>query len=505
MITKFSFDEPPIKSNKIEFQEKFDPHLISGLYKNFKDPSTAILELIDNAIDDRIPGKVLVITIDIHGRKISVINKGGKGMGPTELRTFFTWGQSDKKGKLGRYGQGGKAAMGYLGKSWRISSTKAGEKDEYIFEEDDWDDRSSGMKSYKPIIQPARLIEDGVVQIDIWNLKKKIHKPELAGELSAVYRPLIKSEDIRIIINGKRIAPSTMHLEMSEDNFSFNLGRSINVSGWLSILVPGDKLRGGIRCYEYGRLISEKEFFGPKDPTYKESLNRLIGEMYIDFELPLLMNKTDFDRGSDEWGKIKEEMQTKLEPYIEVLLEDPDKDVPTEKEKKSIVYAGDVWKQFLNYLNYYQKEGNLPGLPIDIGQKPPERRENNTPKTEITHEEKEERKPYIPATPPPLDKVGKRKRTGSYLKPVLKPLHETIRYEIGKEDGEKVIFINTRFSGFKLRKNQLPLYTWETQIVEYAKAEDTSEQSVEEYIEEMNDMLKALGDFIKSKKIKINP
>ena len=132
MISKFSFDEPLAENQKIEFQEKFDPHLISGLYKNFKDSYTAILELIDNAIDDRIPGKLLVITLELHGDKISVINKGGKGMGPAELEVFFIWGQSEKRGKLGRYGQGGKAAMGYLGKSWRISATKAGEKDEYV-------------------------------------------------------------------------------------------------------------------------------------------------------------------------------------------------------------------------------------------------------------------------------------------------------------------------------------------------------------------------------------
>ena len=135
MMLNVLSQQTPKSSRKLEFREQFSPRLISALYKNFKDANSAILELIDNAIDDRIPGKLFVITVEVHGNKITIINKGGKGMGPRELEVFFIWGQSKKRGKLGRYGQGGKAAMGYLGKSWKISTTKAGDKNEYIIEE----------------------------------------------------------------------------------------------------------------------------------------------------------------------------------------------------------------------------------------------------------------------------------------------------------------------------------------------------------------------------------
>ena len=80
---------------------------------------------------------------------------------------------------------------------------------------------------------------------------------------------------------------------------------------------------------------------------------------------------------------------------------------------------------------------------------------------------------------------------------------ETDRYQIGEENGEKVIFINTRFPIYKLRRNQLHLYTCETLVCEYAKSEDPESQTVKEYIEDMNEMLKNLGIFIKTKKIKI--
>src|SRR3990170_3570458 len=430
MMLNVLSQQTPKSSRKLEFREQFSPRLISALYKNFKDANSAILELIDNAIDDRIPGKLFVITVEVHGNKITIKNKGGKGMGPRELEVFFIWGQSKKRGKLGRYGQGGKAAMGYLGKSWKISTTKAGDKNEYIIEEKNWDDRSGGMKRYIPLVIPARLIEDGVVQIDIWNLKKKIHKKELAIELSNVYRPLIQSEEVRIIVNGKRLMPFPIPLYWPEDKISFKVNGKNNIYGWLSILEAGSSIRGGVRCYEYGRLISEKEI-------------------------------------------------------------------------KAVEDAGNTWKEFLKYLLYQQKEGTLPGLPIDIGQKPPTPRKENRNDTEQEEMKIIEKSQYNPATPPPLDKIGARKRTGGYLRPIPKPLPETDRYQIGEENGEKVIFINTRFPIYKLRRNQLHLYTCETLVCEYAKSEDPESQTVKEYIEDMNEMLKNLGIFIKTKKIKI--
>lgn len=491
------------QQTSLEIEEKFDPHLISGLYRNFKNASSAILEIIDNAIDDMLFGRQLIITVSVHGNKITIVNKGGSGMGLSELEGFFVWGLSKKRGKLGRYGQGGKAAMGYLGKSWQIITTKKGESDEYLIEEDNWDDRSVGMKRYTPKVSPS-IFEDGVVQIDIWNLKKKISKNEITEELSNVYSPLIESGEVVIIVNSKRIQPKTIICEYPKDHFSFEVGENKKVSGWLSILESGTSMRGGVRCYEFGRLIYEKEFFGPKDPSYKESLDRLIGELNIEFELPLLMNKTDFDRDSEEWKMIQKEMQKLLEPYIQLLLKEKEKDLPSEKEKKSIEYANSIWPEFLKYLQYHQKEGSLPGLSIDHGQKPREQSVDTNESTEIEKEELDEnnlRKDYNPKTPPPIDKVGIRRRTGAYLRAVPRSLPEYLRYKTGKENEEEVLWINTRFSNYKLRMNQLPLYTWETQIIEYAKSED-EDQTVEEYINEMNNMVSNLCKFIRAKNIK---
>ena len=55
---------------------------------------------------------------------------GGTGMGPRELeREYLRWGGSSKRAgeRIGRYGQGGKAAIGHLGSRFAITASRAGE------------------------------------------------------------------------------------------------------------------------------------------------------------------------------------------------------------------------------------------------------------------------------------------------------------------------------------------------------------------------------------------
>lgn len=490
------------KKSTLEFKERFDPGLISALYQNFKDPIQAILELVDNCVDDLIEGRKMYITVDTERDAICIVNKGGTGMGPKELDSFFAWGLSSKRGKLGRYGQGGKAAMGYLGKSWKIRSTRVNDNKEYIIEEKNWDDRAGGLKKYKPTIQKSQFPEEGVVQIDIRKLKKKINKNELRRTLSKVYRPLVEFERVEMYSNGK-VAPQEIPLDMPKEYFGESLSNGEKIAGWISLLEKGSKLRGGVRCYIFGRLVTEREFFGQKDPTYKESLDRLIGELYIDSDnLPLLMNKSDVDRASTLWKEVEKIMFKKLDPYIKLLLEEKEKDIPTEKEKKVAEYAGKIWADFMKSLKREHYGGALPGLPYDYGQKQPEASRQPTLVDKKVNLEKERREPYDPATPPPPGAIGKRRRTLSYLKPVPKPLHASARYVEGKINGNKVIFINTRYPLYKIRKHQLPLYIWETLAFEYAKHDDFENQQAESYLGEVNSLLYELGVYIRKKKIK---
>lgn len=498
---------PLSTKNSLEFQEEFDPRLISSLYRNFKDPIQAILEIIDNAVDDLIEGSPMLISFLIQKDSLRIINKGGVGMGKKELKAFFIWGLSSKRGKLGRYGQGGKAAMGYLGKSWTISTTKIHEDQEYVVSERDWDNRETGLKKYISEIIKTTNVNEGIVKIEISNLKRKVSKSELERALGKTYRPLIKSNKIEIYSSlNEKVVPEDYILEIPEDWFKIELKNGKKITGWLGILGAGSKIRGGVRVYSFGRLILDKEWFGQREPSFKQSIDRLIGEIYLDLdEVELTMNKSDIDRGSPLYIEIKGEMYKLMDPYVKLLLEEKEKDLPTEKEQKTAKYSGQVWAEFLKYLQQEQKGGTMPGLPIDYGQKPPEFNLDKRMKTVGSIQGNTDNiRQNSPATPPPIIRIGKRKRTGGFPEPILQPLSESVRYEVLEDKGRKMIKINTSFSIYKLRKNQLPLYIWETLAIEYSKAEDSETQSVQEYIEELNEILRELGAFIKTGSININ-
>ena len=346
--------------------------------------------------------------------------------------------------------------------------------------------------------------EDGVVQIDIRKLKRKINKKELSRILGKIYRPLIMFEKVELRSNGM-VVPQNFPLEMPEEYGGKSLSNGKKIAWWISNQERGSSLRGGIRCYVYGRLVIEREFFKQKGPTYKESLDRLIGELYIeDDELPLLMNKSDVDRASPIWKEIEKVMYDKLDPYIRLLLKEKEKDIPSEKEKKVAKYAGDIWADFMKNLRKEQQEGALPGLPFDVGQKPPKRKQQNTDKAAaVSEQNRQKRAPYEPATPPPPEAIGKRKRTWSYHKPVPRPLHASIRFEHGRIDGNKVLFINTRYPLYRLRKKQLSLYMWETLAMDYAIDEDLPSQTALDFTSEINQLLYDLGAYIRKKGVKI--
>ena len=104
-------------------RERIDPRLTASLFANYRSASDALLELVDNAVDSRIPGAALHVDLAIRPGTIAMTAVGGAGMGPAELeRDYLRWGASRKRAgdRIGRYGQGGKAAIGHLGNRFTI-------------------------------------------------------------------------------------------------------------------------------------------------------------------------------------------------------------------------------------------------------------------------------------------------------------------------------------------------------------------------------------------------
>jgi len=88
------------------------------------------MELVDNALDSRRPGEPIKVDLALHGDAVTVTSEGGEGMGPKDLeRRYLRWGKSTKRGRelLGQYGQGGKAAIGHLGRRFSVESSRPGD------------------------------------------------------------------------------------------------------------------------------------------------------------------------------------------------------------------------------------------------------------------------------------------------------------------------------------------------------------------------------------------
>lgn len=309
--------------NKLKVVERIEPTLIPALFKNFDNAEIALLELIDNAIDDRIEGETLEISIEIKDASVVIRNRCGYGMNFDDLSSFFAWGKSKKSKKiaqLGRYGQGGKAAMGYLAKSCQIEATKLGDPKEYVVEIENWGDRKNGYVTADVIERDSDEVEEGLVTIRLWNLNKKIFPSYLVDTLSETYAPLLRNGQIRIYVNKLPVPGLKLpYIEGRVKKEVIDLGEDKKARVEIGLIMPKKGMSGGFRCYEFGRLIIKGEYFDQKTREDKYAFDKLTGELFIDFDIPLIMNKTNFDKDSEDWREISSVMYSLLDPWIKKL------------------------------------------------------------------------------------------------------------------------------------------------------------------------------------------
>ena len=313
-----------MSTSSLRIIERIEPTLIPALFENFDNVETAILELIDNAIDDRIVNKTLEISIEANEHYLSITNRCGYGMGFEELDAFFAWGKSEKKstkGLLGRYGQGGKAAMGYLAKSCYITSTKAKSDREYVVKIDDWGDRKGGFVNAEVTERDSDEVEEGLVKIYLSGLKRRIIIGNLAKTLDETYAPLLRSKKIKMWLNNNQIIGYELPYEEgpTTDKFEITPNSGKNVTVKVGLISYKKGLRGGFRCYQFDRLITTGEYFGQKTREDKYAFEKLSGEVFINFSIPLIMNKTNFNKSSEDWFTLESIMYDKLDPWIKRL------------------------------------------------------------------------------------------------------------------------------------------------------------------------------------------
>jgi hypothetical protein len=305
-------------------RERIDPQLTASLFANYRSAVDALLELVDNAIDARIADQPMTVDIGLRPGSVSITAVGGQGMSPGQLeRDYLRWGASPKRGgdRIGRYGQGGKAAIGHLGNRFVVVAGAPGDPHVHAFRDDDYRDRSR-LRTYE--LERRRKPVDaalGYVHIEIGDVDKRLDPVRVRARLAEAYRPLLVAGDVTMRVDRVPVAADAWRL-VEEAPIAVRAGGRI-VRGWFGLLddPPPPASVPGIRVYHLGRLIGDPVWFGHGGPAQVPALARLVGEVELP-HVPVTMNKSDVDRDSPAWLAVEARLHRLLAPTVRRLARD---------------------------------------------------------------------------------------------------------------------------------------------------------------------------------------
>jgi hypothetical protein len=378
-------------------------------------------------------------------------------MGPVELeRNYLRWGGSSKRGQklLGQYGQGGKAAIGHLGKSFTVEASRPADETAWRFADPDYRDRSR-LKTYELKVVPKRIAtEEGFVRIRIDGVDKRLDPRRLGARLGDAYRPLILHAELKIMINGAQVEPQPIKFQ-EEHPFSVRAAGT-TIKGWYGIAEPegrGVDYVPGLRCYKLGRLIASGEFFGHPNAVQVSGMARLVGEVDL-APVPLTMNKSDFARDSAAWVAVEKRMHLLLAPITKRLAQDEQAPPPASALKT----AEQVRRLLTQALRLAEREEVFPGLAAARARFE-ERTRTNGQQVE---------NPKGPAAPPRLPAENEQKRRG-FGQVIVRPLDPSIRSQTVIEHEITTVVINSRHPLFLKRGGDI-WYQLETAAREVFKS-----------------------------------
>lgn len=506
------------KNNMLEMpkpviiQERISRKILRAVMANFRSLSDALLELVDNAFDEFDGchgGTRLEVSIQIRKDKIVVENLGGKGMGPQELNDWLNWGEPKKTEGIGEYGQGGKAAMGYLGNAWIVHTKRWDQPWLWEIREDNWDDISSGEKSYEAVPIKTDIQREGLgyCKFEIKNLKTRRQDiNRIKTVLSNIYRKYLEEVKASITINGEPVAALVLPVYegFKIQQIEEKVPQGWWIKGWIGRLKRdvrvrgGPRIIGGMRLLRKGRLICDGEYFGHPDFRHKASLGMLIGEVELTTKVPVLPNKTGFNIDSVEWDEAQRIMYDILKPHIEALLKQREEETVTREERKRVSQVRNLMIEAFKLLSKY---GGLYGrFGEDKGRKRREQRpEDQEPTKELDSigKDKREYKQQEPRTPPPKDAVGRLKRLGKMPEWELKVLEPEIRSEWGKNNGNRCLLINKKYCLYEEREGD-DIYIAETAALQLARPEEDEKLTLKEYLNEVDLLMRAFCEVYNS-------
>jgi len=471
-------------------RERIDPRLTASLFANYRSATDALLELVDNAVDSRVSGVPLRVDVVVRTGTISLTIVGGAGMGPAELeRDYLRWGGSRKRAgeRIGRFGQGGKAAIGHLGNRFAIFASRPGDERSIGFEDDAYRDRAR-LRTYELRDRPKPVDAGlGFVRIEIGEVDRRVDERRLPARLAEVYRPLLASGNLELTVNRGPVRSKEWELAERRE-LSVRAGGRL-VRGWFGLLPdplpPG--VEAGVRLYHLGRLVGSPEWFGHPGPAMHPGLNRLVGEVEIP-HVPVTMNKSDVERDSPEWEAVSTRLHALIAPVVRRLMR-ADATLVNPAALRTAEQVRRILARALRLLEsgkLFESEagtagGAGPDGQLTLADAPAPADEPSTPADDA--EAANGDASADPPRPPRPSSAGSGRGVAEV---VVRALDPRLRSAMVLEDGVRRVVINSRYPLFEVRRGDL-WYQLETALREVCVT--IPEATVPEFERKVNELM----------------
>jgi anti-sigma regulatory factor (Ser/Thr protein kinase) len=283
---------------------------------NYKIPA-AIAELVDNAIDARLPNRKLTVEVQVgqeKGEKRILVADDGQGMTPEEAEKAMVMAYSPKENQrtsIGEFGLGMKTASSFLGKHFEVvTTTKAAKKaTRIVYDEESFLKRGEWKIDVEEIDKP---FSHGTT-IKITNLKVNLYagvKDIVRENFGRLFKHFVGSGDVEILVNGDPVQPfmpDTITEYDTELDFEVNGKR---VRGWAGLTTRGSgKGKYGFDLVRHNRVMAEHQEIGF---TRMSTMTRIVGELHMD-EFPVTNNKLDFRRDSEDFKVLNDIVSEKID------------------------------------------------------------------------------------------------------------------------------------------------------------------------------------------------